>query len=443
MRKLTKKRQLILYGCAGLGMNLLNMIVGSYLCSALLTGGFSQEDVGYWTYTDKNLVIAGLWATLILVAKVVDGLIDLPLSSLTDNLRTRWGRRRPALLMGWIPMVVAYLLFLVPLNKEATLLNTLWFAGLLCLYYASYTLTMVTYYATFAEIVESDKERVFLSNVKSVCDVIYFSLSFALVPVFVNVARMNIRWVALLFLPAAATVFIAFFMIKEPSTVNGVTRESGDARGINMFSAIGRSVKNVKFLYWMLCASVMNFGLQLFLSGINEYFSTTGLNMTVVMAVSFAPVPFTLLIYNKFVKKKGVKFGFQYALLVYAAAMILMFFCRNLPKAFLTPVALLGGIIVSFAIGTFFSVAYTVPSQLAAEENARTGQCASSIYFAVEGLFEGIAAGLASGPMLVFLKQHNGIPYMTLVIAASCLLAFGMAFFLPKSIAFLGKEKQN
>jgi hypothetical protein len=62
------------------------------------------------------------------------------------------------------------------------------------------------------------------------------------------------------------------------------------------------------------------------------------------------------------------------------------------------------------------------------------------MYFAVQGLFEGVAAGLATGPMLVFLKEHNGIPFMTLIIAGACMTAFVMAFFLPKSIANLGKE---
>ena len=442
MRVLTKKWQIILYGCAGIGVNMLNMIVGSYLCSALLTGGFAQEDIGFWTYTDKNLVVAGIWATLILIAKAVDGIIDIPLASFTDNLKTRWGRRRPAILIGYVPMIIAYLLFLVPIDKGPTVLNTIWFALLLCVFYGAYTLTMVTYYATFAEILDNDRDRLFLSNVKSICDVIYFSISFALVPVFVNVSRMNIRWVALLFLPLAASMFIALFLIKEPSTKDGIPEDSKDAKGVGFIRSMTYSFRNKKFIYWMVCASVMNFGLQLFLSGINEFFSSTGLNMTLIMASSFAPVPFTLQIYNKMVKKKGIKFGFQYCLLVYSFAMVLMFVCRMLPLQIMTPVALVCGLIVSLAMGTFFSITYTVPSQLAAEENARTGICASSMYFAVQGLFEGVAAGLASGPMLVFLKQHNGVPYMTLIIAVACMTAFVLACFLPKSMATMGMEKK-
>lgn len=442
MKILRKKWQLILYGCAGLGVNMLNMIVGTYLCSALLIGGFDAKDVGRWTYLDHDLVVAALWGTLILLAKILDGVIDIPFSSFTDRLRTRWGRRRPAILIGFIPMIAAYLLFLLPLTRETSVWNTVWFAGLLCIFYGTYTLTMLTYYATFAEIVDNDKDRVFLSNVKSICDVVYFSLSFALVPVFVGMG-INIRWVALMFLPLAATMMIPFFLIKEPSTKDNGGEISGEAKGVHFFQSFVFAFKNKHFIFWLFTAAVMNFGLQLFLSGINEFFSAAQLNMSLVMASSFAPVPFTIQIYNKLVKKKGIKFGFQYVLLMFSVGMLLMFVCRQLPKNIMLPMAIFCGIIVSFAIGAFFSITYTIPSQLAAEENARTGICASSMYFAVQGLFEGIAAGLASGVALVWLKQNGGVPYMTIIIAGACMTAFVLAFFLPKSIALLGKETKE
>lgn len=438
MKTLTKKWQLILYGCAGLGVNMLNMIVGSYLCSALLVGGF-VKNVEHWTYLNKDIVVAGLWAVLILVAKVVDGIIDIPLSSLTDNLKTRWGRRRPAILIGFIPMIIAYVLFLIPIDTEATLLNTIWFGAMLCLFYCSYTLTMVTYYATFSEIVDNDRDRVFLSNCKSICDVVYFSLSFALVPLFVGMG-VNIRNVAVIFLPLALTMIIPFFMIKEKSTKDGIEQSGNVVEGVNVFKSFGYAFRNKQFIFWLITVSVMNFGLQLFLSGINEFFSSTGLDMTIVMACSFAPIPFTLQLYNHFVKKKGLKFGFQYVLLVFSFGMLIMFFCRSLPANLLLPVAILGGVIVSFSIGAFFSITYTIPSQLAADENARTGVCASSMYFAVQGLFQGISTGIASGLVLVWLKQSGNIGWMTLIVAAGCMAAFVLAFFLPKSIAQLGKE---
>ena len=138
MKKLTSRKKLLLYGCSGLGVNMLNLIVGTYLCSALLTGGFASEDIGIWTYSHRNLVIAGIWSVLILAVKILDGIIDIPMSSFTDNLRTRWGRRRPALLLGFVPMIIAYVLFLFPLTAGESIWNTLWFGLLLGVFYCFY-----------------------------------------------------------------------------------------------------------------------------------------------------------------------------------------------------------------------------------------------------------------------------------------------------------------
>lgn len=439
MNKLTKKWQIILYGCSGLGVNMLNIIMGTYLCSALLVGGF-EKNAEHWTYLNKDLVVAALWGTFVVVAKVFDGLIDLPFSSFTDNLKTRWGRRRPAILIGYIPMLISYALFLVPIDKEATVLNTIWFATLLCIFYGTYTLTMLTYYATFAEIVKDDRDRVLLSNVKSICDVVYFSMSFALVPVFVSM-QMNIRVVALIFMPLALTMMIPLLMIKEQPTN---TKESlENVKRVSFITSLKFSFKNTKFIYWLCLVFVMNIGLQLFLSGINEFFSTTGIDMTFVMASAFAPVPFTLMLYNKLVKKHGLKVGFQFVLLTFAIGMSLMMFCRVLPQNLILPFAIMCGIIVSFSIGAFFSVTYTIPSQMAAEYTEKTGISAATMYFAVQGLFEAVSAGVASGVILVFLKQSGLVSIITLVVAFFCVAAFVMAFFLPESVALIGKEKDN
>ena len=442
MRKLTKRWQIILYGCSGIGVNMLNIIVGSYLCSALLIGGFAQEDVGFWTYIDKDLVIAGLWMALSAGMKILDGIIDVPFSSFTDNLKTRWGRRRPSILMGYIPTVIAFLLFLIPLDQGPTVLNTIWFALLLGVFYGAYTLTMLTYYATFAEIVDNEKDRMLLANTKSICDVVYFSLGFALLPVFVSIG-FNIRIVALMFLPMALTMLIPIILIKEPSTKDGIVQDGVVQPRVGFIKSFAFSIKNGKFMYWLCILSVMNIGLQLFLTGINEFFSTTGIYMTVVMASAFAPVPLTLMLYNRIIKKHGFRTAYKTIVAIYGVGMGLMFFCHKVADPWLTIIALCCGIIVSFSIGAFFAVTYTIPSQLAEEANKKGIACASSMYFAMQGLFEAVSASIAGSVILVTLKQTGTVKYMTLIITACCVAAFIMASFLPKSLAYLGKQNKD
>lgn len=185
------------------------------MCDALLTSGF-KENLNNWTYASKDLVIASIWSVFILIAKIIDGVIDIPVAGITDNLRTRIGRRRPSLIVGLISVLAFYGLFIIiPRDIENDLLNTIFYGVVLCLYYISYTLAMGTYYATFAEISKTDKDRMYISNVKSVFDVIYFILGFALIPVLVG--YLNIRAIALIFMPLALTMLIPILIIKEKS----------------------------------------------------------------------------------------------------------------------------------------------------------------------------------------------------------------------------------
>ena len=442
MKKIKSRRLLALYGCSGLGVNMLNMIVGSYLCSALMTGGF-VDNVESWTYLNKTLVVAGLWAVLRFVAKAFDGLIDLPLASFADRIHTKFGRRKTAILIGLIPTVVAYCLFMVPLQARESYLNTVWFGAMLLIFYACYTLTMLTYYATFSEICETESDALFLSNAKSICDVIYMSLSFALVPVFVAFG-VNIRIAALIFLPLVLTMLIPFFLLKE----NDEEAEEV-AEPLTLRYALTVSCKSKSFMYWMLTISVMTVGLQLFLGGINELFSSTGLNMTVVMASSFAPVPFTIMAYNRIVKRRGLGVGYKFILTVFSLGMVIMLLCfylsdlvraGRLAPIVLTLIAVFGGIFVSFSLGAFFSITYTVPTHLAQRELERSGNSVASMYFAVQGVFEGLAAGIATGPVLTLLKDKDVISLLPVVVIVCCAIAFILSLRFPEEIRNMGKE---
>ena len=443
MNKLKGKGKLILYACSGLGVNMLNMIVGSYLCSALIVGvdTWAPEDIGLWTYSHKDLVIPALWMVLAAIAKVIDGLIDLPFSHFTDNLRTRFGRRKPALLIGFIPMVIAYLLFLVPLDGSATVLNTVWFALLLGVFYGTYTLTMLTYYATFAEVAQNEQDLVLLSNTKSICDVVYMSMSFALVPVFVNIG-MSIRVVALMFLPLALTMVIPFFMLKEKKytkeEIIQAKRIENKAERPTVIKSIGFTFRDKPYILWLCVLAVTNIGLQLFLTGINEYFSNTGLNMTLVMAPSFAPVPLTIMLYNRVMKKKGLGTAYRMILLIFALGMGLMGFVYSIPESMLTLYAIGCSVIVSFSIGAFFSVTYLIPSTRAALR-AGENESASSMYYAIQGLFEAAAAAIAGSVILTLLKTNGLVNLTTIIVAVVCVAAFALSFVLPKSITDIGK----
>ena len=450
MRKIKGRFKLLVYACSAIGVNLLGAIMSSYLCSAILVGGFNPEQIPYHTFAGKDLVVAGVWAVFALIAKILDGVIDIPMASFTDNLRSKWGRRRPTILLGLSVLIASYPLFLlIPVNGES-IWNTIYYGVILCIFYTSYTLTLVSYYATFTEIVETREERNFISNVKSVCDIFYFIIVYVLVAAMLK--GLNIRPVALICLPAAFTMLIPLFMIKEESTLKAdMERE----KTVNLWTSLKYTFKNKDFIKWMIVYSFLTFGVQLFLGGINEYFSYTGMSMMFIMMACFAPVPFTLFIYNFLIKKKGFRFAFRYILAIFAISMTCLFGVSFLEAGTTKLIlSIVGGFIGSFSIGALFSVAYSVPSQLAAEDEERTGISHSAMYFAVQGLFAGVAAGIATGVVLTALKAtsvasegmgfpHGSMTYLTLIGAAACMVAFVLMFFLPKSLDNIGRNKEE
>ncbi|MBO4870062.1 MAG: MFS transporter [Clostridia bacterium] len=449
MKKLGSKKQIALYAVSGMGVNLLNTMMTSYLCSALIIGGFGEAAIRNQTYLQRDLVDAAIWGAFVLIAKIIDGIIDVPMAALTDGLRSRFGRRRPSLLIGLIPLLLSYAAFLiVPRPEGVSLLNTFYYGVVLCIFYTCYTLTMVTYYATFTEIVSTERERTMLGNVKSVCDIVYFIIGYVGVRAMLN--GMNVRVAALIVMPLSLTMLIPLFMIKEPSNRDEPKEKT---KRLRLVPSLAATLKNGSFIKWMIVYSFMTFGVQLFLGGINEYFSFVKMNMIYVMMAAFAPVPLTLLLYNKIHRRYGFGVSYGYILTVFFTGTITMFFVSFMAEgAAKTVLSIISGLICSFAIGALFAVAYSVPSQLAAEEEERTGVSNSAMYFAVQGLFSGVATGIGTGVVLTALKKssegvadiHAGtapIAYMTLICAAAMAVSLIFTFFLPKSIKLLGKEQ--
>jgi hypothetical protein len=65
------------------------------------------------------------------------------------------------------------------------------------------------------------------------------------------------------------------------------------------------------------------------------------------------------------------------------------------------------------------------------------------MYFAVQGLFEGIAAGIATGFILVTLKKYDVIQLLPLIVILASAGTFIMTLKLPKAVSLIGKEEKE
>ena len=460
MKKL-KRKQLPLYAVAGFGPNLINTIIAIYLVDALQTAGFGAN-IESWTFANKTIIAVGLFSVLKFIAQLVDGIIDVPFAALTDNLKSKWGKRRPVMLVGLIPLILSYVLFCFPISSaENSVANSIYCGLLLLIFYSAYTLVMVTYYGTYSEVTESDSDRFYLSDWKAFVDTVQYALAYALIPVFIGL-NINIKIISLACAPLALTILIAIFQLKENSTLPGAEKKYPEAAGsdeeeVPILESIRLTASNRDFLYWLGVLAIFYFGLQMFLSGQNVLASgPMGLNgwqIAVINTAAFAPVPIMLVIYRKIMKKKGFAFAFQTALAAFGIAMLTfsVAYVKWIPSTIARLViGAVGGTIGSYGIGAFFAAPYLVPSQLAAQEYSQTGKSHPSMYFAIQGLCTAVMGAFSTGLIWPNLRNITaggndlfGAHLMPYIAAAACLAAIFVAGRMPAMYTELGKEEKK
>ncbi len=464
MKKL-HKGQLVLYAFAGFGPSLLGTIFSVYLLNAVMTAGF-DVDVEYWTYYNKTIVAVSLYTILILVSKLMDGITDIPFAGLTDSLKTKWGKRRPAILIGFIPMVLSYVMFCLPIStQENSVANSIYFGVLATVFFSAYTLTFVTYYGTYSEVTENSNDRIKLSNWKAFFDTVQYSFGYALIPVFIGF-NMNIRIIGLVSTPLMLTMLISLFMLKEKSTrpedvaaekaLEPISSDTPVEEDVGFFESLKLTAKNKGFMIWLSVMATFFFGLQLFLSGQAVLASgSMGLNgwQTAILNTSaFAPVPITLWIYRRVMKKRGFRFAFQTALGAFAIAMLSFYvaYVEWFDSEWIRlAIGATGGTIGSYGIGAFFSAPYIIPAQMAAEELKATGKSHPSMYFAMQGFFNAIVAAISTSlvwfymrPWQPFGEEFGGVHMMPIVVALACVFSITLAYFMPKSFNKLGRDEK-
>jgi len=135
----------IAYGLGSFGLEaLFNVFAGFYV----------------FYYTDK----LGLAVTMVAIINIIygfwDAVDDLLVGFLSDNTRTRWGRRRPWLLAG-LPFYIGILVLVYAVPKPFQQGNALfWYALVIfILFEAAYTVMSVNYSALFPELFQGFRER--------------------------------------------------------------------------------------------------------------------------------------------------------------------------------------------------------------------------------------------------------------------------------------------
>lgn len=455
MHSLDKRWKEFLYSASGFGPNLLMVLLTAYLTDSLNPAGLTANKDS-WSLSGYSLIAPSIFGVLWMLAKLFDGIVDVPLAAFTDNLRTKWGRRRPALLIAFIPMVISYILAWTPLQwRENSIINTIWICLMLLIFFTSYTMSLITFYGSFSSVCSDEEQRMRIGNYKSFFDTIGYCLVYALIPVFIG-SGINIRNIVIAASPLMLTMIIPFFIIKEGEKY-GQGKDYLPEAKVGLFESLSITCRNKLFIKWLIPNCCAYFGLNMFLAAQNTLISgvmNLGASWAAVMnTCAFAPVPIMLFIYYKIVQKKGVRVGFQICLLTFAVA--ILNFCVG--SEYLFPDSIIpriiigcaGGTLGSFAIGAFFATPYMIPSQISAMEFKITGKDHTAMYFAVQALTTSAVGAVSTGLIYEYVKNIQvqkviegaeiagetwkiGVSLIPFFVSVMCIIGFFTCFKLPK-----------
>jgi GPH family glycoside/pentoside/hexuronide:cation symporter len=149
MQDRLSRRTKLLYGAGDLGFSLTFTIIGAYFAIFL---------------TDVVGIAPGLAAAAIFIGRSWDYINDPLIGHLSDRTRSRWGRRRPFLLIGALPFALAFMLLWYRPPIESPLLLAAYYAGAYVLFEAAATFVYMPYFALTPELTRNYDERTSLTG---------------------------------------------------------------------------------------------------------------------------------------------------------------------------------------------------------------------------------------------------------------------------------------
>ena len=105
----------IVFALSAFGPNLLMGIMGAYYSDAVNPAALGMNEAAVQSIAGVCLVTPLLYSILATIAKIFDGIIDVPLGHLTDNLRSKLGKRRAPIIYCFLPMVISYACLWIPI----------------------------------------------------------------------------------------------------------------------------------------------------------------------------------------------------------------------------------------------------------------------------------------------------------------------------------------
>ena len=359
--------------------------------------------------TDTVGLAASLAGIAILIGKFWDAVTDPMVGFLSDRTRSRWGRRRPYLLFGALPLLLAmWYFFSAPDYSGAQTAGFLWATFALCLLNTAYTVVNIPYGSLTPEITKDYQERTSLNGFRFSFAVIGTILGAAVVLPIVNLAKnphVGYSHVGLLFgFIMAATILTTFFSVRE------TTHLSDPRPKTKFFDTFLVVFKNKTYMRLVAVYTLNLTGITFVQTMLVYYFkyiyqneTMTTIAMLLLLGVAMLCVPLSVLV----AKRIGKKRTYQLALAILVVSCLAIFlFAHTLGMVFTFCVMVFAGVGIGFGYVPPFAMLPDVVEVDAIQTKSRK----EGAYYGMWTFFSKIGVALAAALSGVFLGFAKFVP---------------------------------
>jgi GPH family glycoside/pentoside/hexuronide:cation symporter len=374
-------------------------------------------------------------AAAIFIGRTWDYINDPLIGFFTDRVRSRWGRRRPFLLFGFIPfgLMFAMMWYRPPTNSQFLL--AAYYAVAYFLFDTSYTFVTMPYAALTPELTQDYDERTSLTTFRMAFSIIGSLVAFTVPLIFIGSMRpentnrvftMGIVFGAICALPLLFTFFGTrerpeYFAQSQPSL-----RESFRAVWKNRPFLFAAGI----FLFTWTAADIIQAFLLFFLKYRMNLESQSDLILGAIFITALLVLPLWNWISQKTDKRKAYIAG----MIFLSVVMIALIFLN--PSAGL-PLVLVMAILAGIGVSAIHVLTWAIIPDAVEVDELATGHRHEGIFYSLVSLFKKIASSIAI-PLTLLVLQWSGYVSNAVVQKPSAILAIRLLIGPVPSILLVG-----